>query len=475
MRSFTRLLALACLSSTLGACATRGPLLVDCEQFPRFVTDLPYSPLEAQIRDNWPHAALTDTPPATMGAVAPGITAEPPRPSPLEADQARQSPLQDKAKVDAALIYAEVEQYRRPTRNAGPMTLTAPDKPSVLLLSGGGQWGAFGAGLLTSLASDDAAEWPNPVAITGVSTGALQMLFIGAGLEDADVRAALRTAYSPLRESEIVNRGGKMMAVMTGSMSGLKPLRNRIESALCPDAALASGAPCPMLERLAQSNVIMLAGFVEAESGRFQFADINGIAAAPDLDARAKRRCIAGAALASVAMPVFFQQVKVAGKTYFDGGVRQSVFATFVQREIENQMDQTNGGLPLLVLRNGPTDMDADEKTNRKLNAVDAALRAEAILVNQVEVSSVASLRLQVPTGHIGFASADGWREQRLDPTDPASPTCLTLKTAQKNAQFAPEFMRCLMAYGDRRAREQRIWLPLIEIDRATNGQPVEP
>jgi hypothetical protein len=373
----------------------------------------------------------------------------------------------DKGKVGAALSSAAVEQRRRPMRNDGPMSLTALDKPSVLLLSGGGQWGAFGAGLLTTLAADEAVDRPNPVAITGVSTGALQMLFIGAGLEDPDVRTALRAAYSPLRESEIVNRGGKLMAVVTGSMSGLRPLRKRIETALCPDAALASGAPCPMLERIAQSNVIMLAGFVEAQSGRFQFADVNGIAAAPDLDARTKRQCIAGAALASVAMPVFFQQVKVAGKTYFDGGVRQSVFATFVQREIQSQMEQLNGGLPLLVLRNGPTDMDADEKANRKLNALDAALRAEAILVNQVEVGSVASLRLQVPTGHIGFASADGWRDETLDPTDPASPTCLALKTADKNAQFAPSFMRCLMAYGDRRARESRIWLPLLELDKA--------
>ena len=210
----------------------------------------------------------------------------------------------------------------------------------------------------------------------------------------------------------------------------------------------------------------MLAGFVEAQSGRFQFADINGIASALDLDPRTKRQCIAGAALASVAMPVFFQQVKVAGKTYFDGGVRQSVFATFVQREIQSQME-SEAGLPLLVLRNGPTDMDPDEKANRKLNAVDAALRAEAILVNQVEVNSVASLRLQVPRGHIGFASADGWREQRLDMGDPASPTCLALKSAQKNAQFAPDFMRCLMAYGDRRARAEQVWLPLIEIDKA--------
>ena len=452
MRPILKLLAPALLALSLGACATRGPLAVECAQFPRFVSDLPYSALEAQIRNNWPPAS-------------PGM-----RPASALAPVPVQAPVLDKSKVEAAVSSAVVQQRSRGVRAASVSALRPLDNPSVLLLSGGGQWGAFGAGLLTTLAADEAVDRPNPVAITGVSTGALQMLFIGAGLEDAEVRAALRRAYSPHKESEIVNRQGSLMAVLTGSISGLKPLRKRIEDALCPDAMLATGS-CPMLDRIAASNVIMLAGFVEAKSGRFQFADINDIAAAPDLDARTKRQCIAGAALASVAMPVFFQQVKVAGKTYFDGGVRQSVFATFVQREIQQQM-ATNGRLPLLVLRNGPTDMDPDEKANGKLNALDAALRAEAILVNQVEVNSVASLRLQVPTGQIGFASADGWREQMLDPAVADSPTCLALKASQKNAQFAPEFMRCLMAYGDRRAREARIWLPLLELDEAAGATP---
>ncbi len=165
-------------------------------------------------------------------------------------------------------------------------------------------------------------------------------------------------------------------------------------------------------------------------------------------------------------MTVFFQQVKVAGKTYFDGGVRQSVFATFVQREIASQMS-SDSPMPLLVLRNGPTDMDADDKANGTLSALTAALRAEAIIVNQVEVSSIASLRLQLPRGRIGFASADGWRDQRPDPADPASPTCRALKDSVKDAQFVPSFMRCLMAYGDRRAGEAQVWLPLLELDKA--------
>lgn len=447
-----RVAAIALLGASLGGCAMRGRLAVDCEQFPRFVHDLPYSPLEEQIRSSWP-----------------------PRPADFEGS-GLQLAGQDARDYDRAIDKALGIESQRAGETLSPPRWTTSNpvaQPSVLLLSGGGQWGAFGAGLLTTLAQEGSSERPNPVAITGVSTGALQMLFVGAGLDRPEVRAALREAYAPHKESDVVNRQWKGWAVLSGAMSGLKPLRGRIENALCDDAAIRAARKmgvepdCPLLDRLAQTDTLMLSGFVEAASGRFQYAHINAIARARDLSAAQRRTCIAGAALASVAMPVFFQQVSVGGKTYYDGGVRQSVFATHIYRRMTNRMIErhlTQGVMPLLVLRNGPTDVDADPNADKRRNALDAALRAEAIVVNQVEVSSVAALRLQDPSGFLGFASADGWRDQPANIAASDGQTCGTLKAAKKEAQFVPEFMRCLMAYGDRRAREDRVWLPLITV-----------
>lgn len=454
MHAIWRLSALVILALSLGGCATRGRLSVDCDDFPRFVRDLPYSPLEEQIRNSWP-----PQPQAFEGS---GLA--------LGGGEARDY---DRAIDKALSTQRRAEQAPRSIFAPRWTSANPVAQPSVLLLSGGGQWGAFGAGLLTTLAQDGSSEMPNPVAITGVSTGALQMLFVGAGLDDPLVRDALRRAYAPAKESDVVDRQWKGLAVVTGAISGLKPLRRRIEDALCSDAALrtarkAGAAPaCPLLDRLATTDTLMFSGFVEASSGRFQYADINAMARAEDLSAAQRRTCIAGAALASVAMPVFFQQVSVGGKTYFDGGVRQSVFATHIYRRMTNRMIErhlTQGVMPLLVLRNGPTDVEADLKADRTRNALDAALRAEAIVVNQVEVSSVAALRLQDPSGYLGFASADGWRDHLLDTGTPNAATCGALKAADKEAQFAPAFMRCLMAYGDSRARERRVWLPLITV-----------
>jgi hypothetical protein len=447
MRPIGRLALLALCAMLASGCATRGRLAIQCDRFVDYVHVLPYSRIEADIRNSRP-GGQADAEAATARA-AQSVMARPQTKvaPPTLAEALAEGWRRRDARIQARTTRSGAEMAPR-MRDA----VARAETPSVLLLSGGGQWGAFGAGLLNTLAADNPDEYPNPVVITGVSTGALQMLFVGAGLEDETVRAALRTAYSPKHEREVVNRQPQLLAVFSGSISGLKPLKKRIENALCPQDDLKRGH-CPMLEKLGKSAVVMRAGFVEARSGLFEYADINGMARSA-MSPREKRSCIAGAALASVAMPVFFQQVSVDGTTYFDGGVRQSVFAGDALRELKTQPGQ-RGELPVFVLRNGPTDVEIDETADGRLNALDAALRAERIVVNQVEVSSVAALRLDDPYGYLGFASADGWFDQR-DPADPDR-TCGAIKSDSKNrnAQFVPAFMQCLMDYGARRARRE--------------------
>ncbi|MDR7915435.1 patatin-like phospholipase family protein, partial [Escherichia coli] len=121
-----------------------------------------------------------------------------------------------------------------------PAFLAAPSAPErpILLLSGGGQWGAFGVGLMNQLAEN--RQFPDFAVVTGVSTGALQSLFVGAGLdrqdgEGAAIRQALAAAYSPARESDIVDREGlQAMAAINGALANLKPLRRRFEQRICP-------------------------------------------------------------------------------------------------------------------------------------------------------------------------------------------------------------------------------------------------
>jgi len=449
----TRLL-IPILAILLGGCATRGTLDFDC---PRFDT---------AINGQRPFRTVL-------------------RPTKLESTirGERITPEQEAAADEARA--AEIERLGYQTR---------PEERRVaLLLSGGGQWGAFGAGFLSRLLQD--GRPPRTVhLVTGVSTGALQALFVGAGLaervpdeiagrnwagrgvtahEPPNYADLMQYEYRPNRENEIANRNAQMMSIVTGSMAGLQPLRAVIENALCRNPDGEEGC---MIDRLAESRTVTLIGFVDAEDGNFYYVDVNRIArstaryrrahpdAPPDIDPLISRRqaqqCITAAALASVAMPAFFQQVRVNRRTYYDGGVRRSVFADYaVQIAGTASAPAAQGaaaGAPpakpqvpspiIYVLRNGPTSLRVDEEANDVRIVVDSALRAEQVVVNELEVGSVAGLRLEQPYGPMHFRSADSWEQFMYHDDALGSRTCRQRKG--DGVMFDPDFMRCIMAYG---------------------------
>lgn len=374
MKALTLILSALLLSG----CATRGALSVDCGNF-------------AEVR----HAPIPSELERTITGGGGGL-------------------------VDPASQRIRIRLEELFTTSADPAALTVGPAPerAVLLLSGGGQWGAFGSAFLKQL--HESRRLPDFPVVTGVSTGALQALFVAIG-DDAAYEELIRN-YSPAREKDVVSRNAKPLAAITGSFAGLKPLRRRIEQALCPDPA--GGEPCLLdrIKALQASKKMVLIGFVEAASGKFHYID--AVEVANRLDRSKARACLSGAALASAAMPVFFQQVRIDEKTYYDGGVRQSVFEAGVATEVEaaavvalagglapSDTDQpgSHGVLPIYVIRNGPTALKPTEAADRKADALTAAERAEAIVVNELEVGSIAALRLAHPTGAIRLITADGY------------------------------------------------------------------
>ncbi len=352
-----------------------------------------------------------------------------------------------------------------------------------LLLSGGGQWGAFGAGFLSQLNRAGFGQQYKFSIITGVSTGAFQAMFVGAGAPED--YAALERVYQPKAESLLVRRyKPSALAVVTGEMAAIGRLRVALEDQLCAPAALAQAMKaggtlsradvlriCPMVARLAEAGLVttqrpkpdrlVFIGMVRADDGRFIAANATQIAldayARPTSPARLRnaQQCLAAIGLASAAMPLFYQQVQIrddaAGvgpRTYYDGGVRQSVFeAALAQDRQDAKVNK-----PLFVLRNGPTALltrngeqdqpGADPKTNGTADALNAALRAEKIVVNQVEVQSIADLRLTNPEGPVYFVTGDKFHQF----TDPA--TGKTCTKQDKDAMFDPAFMACLHKFG---------------------------
>ena len=460
-----RLMLVVLMGLSLGSCAWRGALRMDCENFASFIHPIQMTPLERQIRA----LDLETLPPADR-------------------------------ELANRLAAPEIERLR--SDEAYLRTPPPPERP-VLLLSGGGQWGAFGVGLMNQLIEN--RQFPDFAVVTGVSTGALQSLFVGAGLdrqdaEGAAIRKALAEAYSPAKESDIVDRESmEFMAALNGAMANLKPLKRRFEQRICPAVydrkSPAGQAGVCIVKTLRDSKTRkVLLGMIEANSGEFGYVDVQELLAPygdGEEDLAEATQCLAGAALASAAVPVFYQQVRVDKKTYYDGGVRQSVFlasvadarraaADLVRRERARLLADRGIALTepvappppdIYVVRNGPTSLPPDEavppgypaEIDEHADALRAAQRGEAIMVNQLEVGSIAALRLNQPGGAIWFVSADGYRN--YTPTYDPSVRCGPLKEGNRRAMFIPAFMRCMMDYGRNRATGGEPWIDLCHYD----------
>ncbi len=345
----------------------------------------------------------------------------------------------------------------------------------VLLLSGGGQWGAFGAGFLKGLA--DRGRLPDFKIVTGVSTGAMQAPFAALANEanDPQDRADqdlidLATLYQPASEDKFARRFGDAGFIFQGADASLAPLADEIRNALCPDNDF--GADDCRLTRLAKGGAPAFVGFVEARSGALFTANLKEIAESGGAPAR---ECVTAAMLASAAVPVEFQQFRTGGRAWYDGGVRRAVFEASVSemmakarkevvdetacdaRRKENpaaecdgvkdahwrRADATAPQPVFYVIRNGKSTIADDAEIDGEAGALPNAKRAVRIILNQNELDSLAAVRLSNPGAQIFYQTAD---DTTLSPAP--------------GSKFDPAFMRALVAFGEAKAGDGWLVFP---------------
>ncbi len=359
-------------------------------------------------------------------------------------------------------------EKRRPS---GPAFAGQPAQPefSVLMLSGGGSWGAFGAGYLQALGRTD---WS---AVTGISTGALQGLYVAAGDYDA-----LAIAYDIKDAQRLAREDGYFGVVRKGAENDISPLRDMVMAYLVP----ANGAESPLVRMLQPGHPNLSIGMVEARSGDLKAVDVTklvrdefGTDQRPD-PATLQRvaHCVAGIALASSSIPVRLTPVRIDGTTYVDGGVRSSVFEAGVARRAASYASKfaLRDAPHIHVMRNGPTVVfrDIEDKDRRGVAEVDArpdarrvGMRGYSTLVNQNELMSIASLRLNYPMGRISVISADGFNAPDAAPaSQPRRPggEKRPLQCGTRPAElFNAKFMHCLIDWGRWKARHGPDWIEL--------------
>lgn len=418
------------LAGALGGCAMRGPMVFECAQF---------APLELQ---------------STI--------------------------LDDAVGASLATLASDSEDQGAFARALARSFKGGAEDGAVLLLSGGGQWGAFGAGYLSAYAA--IRPLPDFRAITGVSTGALQAMFLAPDTPDLDERLdRLVAEYAIERESDVVERNAPWKTLFLGSRAGIAPLRAKVENALCatPDDDMTQ---C-LIDDIAASNKAVFVGIVEAASGRFKVVDIVRLARhidtqPPDpLKTRAQaRECVAGAVIASSAMPVSFQPVAIRtnaadrATVYFDGGVRSSVFFPSIAAGLKSAAKDMKGvekerieAAPIYVIRNGPTILppyrQGEPDPNPPGDALSAVERGQAILVNELEVRSITGLRLIDGNRKLLLVSANGYD------TGLYGGPCTR---PEDGSFFDKEFMKCLASVGRGKAAREKPWTCLPTVAEIT-------
>jgi predicted patatin/cPLA2 family phospholipase len=212
------------------------------------------------------------------------------------------------------------QSYNR-ARAAGPIHATAgqPETRSFLAMSGGGDDGAYGAGLLAGWSAR--GDRPQFTVVTGVSTGALSAPFAFLGPEYDD---ALRRIYTETGAGDVFQKRPFMAAVADDAMADSTPLRNKI----------ASFVDQRMVERIAEEygkGRILLILTTNLDQGRSVIWNIGAIAESGHPRAR---ELIIDVLLASAAIPGLFPPVMIGvsvdGRDYqemhVDGGAIAQAF-----------------------------------------------------------------------------------------------------------------------------------------------------
>jgi hypothetical protein len=220
---------------------------------------------------------------------------------------------------------------------------------SILLLSGGGAWGAYGAGYVEGWSQRAATlHEPRPQfdVVTGVSTGAIIAPFAMLG---PDYDPVLEKNYRGVSSSDLFSMRPIFTLPFWNSLNRPSELKEKLKAAF-DDATLAKLSAAAMEGRSAW------VGAVNFDTGEFSEFDLTGYART--MPPASARTAIVNRIMAASAIPVFLPPSFIGGCMYLDGGVRENLFIAQIAQSIEKSLAgwRANGeaNVDLYAVINGP-------------------------------------------------------------------------------------------------------------------------
>lgn len=212
----------------------------------------------------------------------------------------------------------EVLAFAERSRLAAKPAVPFPKK-SILVLTGGGSYGAYSAGVLCGWTQTGTR--PEFDVVTGISTGALigAFAFLGSGEDDE-----LQRSYTTLRNRDIYRRNRLLPSLLSEALADTKPLAQ----------VIAKTASDERLRRFAaehQKGRRFYVGTTDLDARRAVVWDMGAIASRGTPEGNELFRSVL---LASASIPGFFPPVRIPvtvdGKRYverhIDGGTTSSMF-----------------------------------------------------------------------------------------------------------------------------------------------------
>jgi len=243
---------------------------------------------------------------------------------------------------------------------AGPVVV------NYLVMSTGGQYGAFGSGFLQGWAENTVTPRPQFDVVTGASAGGVITPFALAGAAFDD-RLALNAGIGT---ADVLRPRPLIEVLAAPSLMDVSPFEARIKAAI--DA--------PLIAALAAAHAQGRSAFVGAvnlDTSGFEVVDLTAIAATDPL----AEPCIEAALMATSAIPGLFPPRQINGALYADAGLRDHVFFAGVEQALARARAQGVAvELNAWVIING--DLRAPQtQVDHNLRAL--AIRAMSITTDQ--------------------------------------------------------------------------------------------
>jgi predicted acylesterase/phospholipase RssA len=349
------------------------------------------------------------------------------------------------ANPEAFLREARLMESRQAAALPGGRRARLP--PShMLALSGGGDNGAYGAGLM--IGWTESGRRPSFDLVTGVSAGALiaPFAFLGPAYDPQ-----LTEVFTEVAPRDLVLMRGRLRAVLFGeALADTAPLYGLIERHVNQEMLSAIAA------EYAKGRLLMI-GTVNLDLGRPVFWNIGAIAASGHPRAlELFRRILLASASIPGAFPPALIDVEHEGRDYqemhVDGGAALQMFLYPTLRD---------GGTPLArrertawVVRNGRIDVEW-ATTDRSILSITG--RAASTLLHYSALNDIVRINLVSQRDGVAFRLAfigPDFRAARAEP-------------------FDTEFMRALFAYGRAHGRSGEHWISALRpVGSIEPGQP---